>query len=1027
MRKGSGDREPGSEGQNTKGTARVSEMEGAGVAERQWRSLGEIEDAPELRALVGREFPGLAHALDDAKTRRAFLKLMGASLGVAGMTSCRWPKETILPFASRPEGRTPGVPQQFATALELGGAALGLLVTSFDGRPIKVEGNPLHPASQGAATAFAQASVLELYDPDRSSHVVRREAGQEVQASWDDFVAWAGPHFAGVRERQGAGLAILSEENSSLVQSVMVERMRSLLPGASWYEWVPLSRDNERAGVQLACGQRLRPLFFLGEADVIVCLDADPLFGHPDAVRHARELAAGRRGENGTMNRLYVAEGALSITGALADHRLASPPSQMGGLALALARELGRRGVPVPQLPPVPALPLAATEFAASAARDLVETGRQVLIVVGERQPAEVHALAFLLNSALGGRTAGTLAWVPHPAGARADHRDAVEALVASMAAGSVDTVLILGGNPVFDAPVDVAFAAALAKVPSSIHLSLFDNETSHACRWHVNRGHYLEAWGDARAWDGTVSVQQPLIEPLYGGKSVIEVLALLEGGKDVTGYDLIRRELKGIIPPLDFESGWRRALHDGVVANSGFAHVDPRAGSPKPGAVEATLAKLAQQPTGGLEVVFVPSSSVYDGRFANNAWLQEAPDPLTTITWDNAACFSVKTAQDLAIRHGDLVSLTLDGRTLEVAAYIMPGQADGTVVLPLGYGRTRAGRVGNGVGFDTYRLRSTKALWFASGLQVEKTGRRHQLACTQEHHGIDRIGFEERGQRIAELVREGTLAEYLADPRFVEKRKEEPKLVSLWQEKPLEGVHQWAMSIDLSACIGCNACVVACQAENNVPVVGKEQVARHREMHWLRLDRYFAGAPEAPRVAFQPVACQHCENAPCEQVCPVGATMHSDEGLNQMVYNRCVGTRYCSNNCPYKVRRFNFFNYYTQTPQVQKMVYNPEVTVRSRGVMEKCTFCIQRIAAAKIAAKNDRRPIRDGEVVPACAQTCPTEAIVFGDLKDPESRVAKLHAHERSYAMLGELNVKPRTRYLARLRNPASTEEKSE
>jgi molybdopterin-containing oxidoreductase family iron-sulfur binding subunit len=516
--------------------------------------------------------------------------------------------------------------------------------------------------------------------------------------------------------------------------------------------------------------------------------------------------------------------------------------------------------------------------------------------------------------------------------------------------------------------------------------------------------------------------VQQPLIEALYGGRSPVELLALVLGEATTNGHEIVRSTLKGMTRAADFESAWRRALQDGVVADSAAGTESP--GPPDRSAVRAALGRVAPAgvapPAHGLEAIFCGDARVYDGRFANNAWLQELPDPLTKITWDNAATLSPATAQGLGIRHGDVARVALGGRALEIATYVMPGQADGTVVLPLGYGRTAAGKVGNAVGFNAYVLRTTDALHFAPGATVERTGRTYRLACTQDHHSIDKVGFEARGKRLGELVREGTLVEYIANPSFARELGETPPALPLFTPQTYTGEHQWAMSIDLSACIGCNACTVACQAENNIAVVGKDQVARGREMHWIRVDRYFAGKPEAPGVAFQPVACQHCENAPCEQVCPVAATVHSDEGINEQVYNRCVGTRYCSNNCPYKVRRFNFFNYFKSVPEVGKMVLNPEVTVRGRGVMEKCSFCIQRIEAVKIAAGNDRRPIRDGEIVPACAQTCPTQAIVFGDLKDPQSRVSKLHGDQRSYSILGELDTRPRNRYLARLRNPA-------
>ncbi len=989
-----------------------------------WRSLDDLAGKPEFQRWVRDEFPGMAEELSAPSTRRGFLKIMAASLGLAGFTACRWPKEEIHPFANRPDGRVPGVPQQFATAFELGGAALGLLVTSYDGRPIKIEGNPLHPASLGAANAFAQASVLELYDPDRSQNPVRREKGQELSARWDDFVAFAGPHFDGLRAKGGAGFAVLSEETSSPSLARLRERFRTVFPRASWHEYEPISRDAEREGTRLLFGRALRPLLHLDRADVIVCLDDDPIYQHPNALRHARDFASLRRAENGAMNRLYVAESVLSLTGAAADHRVAVSSRKIASLVVQLSAELSRLGVRLPGAPSELDRALAQpgqlleASFVATAARDLAASRGRALVLVGPRQPAPVHALCHALNLALD----GAVTYVEDSGAAgRPGHFESLAALVAEMKGGGVGTLLILGGNPVYDAPADLGFPGALGGVQTPIHLGLYDDETSRRCRWHVHRAHYLESWGDVRAWDGTVSVQQPLIEALYGGKSAIELLALAVG-EPAAGYDIVRATHAGLASGSDAEAAWKRTLNDGVLAGSAApAPAKPVEARPSLELMPELLAALSRASGNELEIVFTPDASAWDGRFANNAWLQELPDPLTRVTWDNPVTLSPATADALGVRHGDLVSLSLEGRSVEAAVYVLPGQAAGSLAFPLGYGRKSAGRVGNGAGFNAYALRTSSHPYVSSPVAVTKTGRTYPLACTQDHQAIDTIGLQERGKRVGQLVREGTLARFLAEPDFPRKMGEELPSLALYSEQKYKGEHQWGMSIDLSACIGCNVCAVACQAENNIPVVGKVQVGNGREMHWIRVDRYFTGGPEAPRAVFQPVTCQHCENAPCEEVCPVAATSHSQEGLNQMVYNRCVGTRYCSNNCPYKVRRFNFFNYFPDVPEVTKMVYNPEVTVRSRGVMEKCTFCVQRIEAVKIAARNARRPILDGEITPACVQTCPTQAIVFGDLKDPDSRVAKLHREERSYALLGELNVKPRNRYLARLRNPSN------
>lgn len=982
-----------------------------------WRSLNELADTPAFREFVAAEFPGLEEELTRGANRRSFLGLMAASLAMAGLASCRWPRELILPYANRPEGTIPGVADRFATAMELLGEGVGLVVTSVDGRPIKVDGNPLHVASLGAATSWAQALVLELYDPDRSTTPLRRDGGQAVAANWDDFDAFAAPHFKRLAESQGAGLAVLGERTSSPTVAAVRQRFAQRFPRASWTVWEPLSRDNERLGARVAFGQPVRAHPQLARADVIVSLDADILGFHPAALAHARAFAARRRAEDRTMNRLLVAESGLSLTGAAADHRVALPPRDLERLVLAVAVELARRGVFLPfPVPGDPAVGERGRRFAALAARELAMARGRGVLLAGPRLAPEVHALVHAINSALG-NIGTTVTFTAEPEEER-DGPEGLARLASELADGAVETLVILGGNPVYDAPADLAFGERLARCPTTIHLSLYDDETSARCRWHLPRAHTLESWGDVRAWDGTVSIVQPLIAPLYNGRTAAELLARL-AGEGGSAHDLVRRTFQEGATEREWEGAWRRALADGFVAGTALPTVRPALDA---GRVADAVAALAASPVaGGLAAVFLPDASVLDGRFANNAWLQEVPDPITKLTWDNAALLAPATATRLGVRDGDVVRLSVAGRDLEVAVFALPGMAEDTVGLPLGYGRRRAGKVGTGVGFDTYQLRTLAGFHTASGVSVAKTRRRYPLASTQDHHAIDTIGFAERARRLGELVREGTLATYLADEEFARSRDEHgTKMLPLWQEVRLTGEHQWAMAIDLSACIGCGACQVACQAENNIPVVGKKQVARGREMHWIRVDRYFAGPPEDPRVVFQPVTCQHCENAPCESVCPVAATVHSEEGLNQMVYNRCVGTRYCSNNCPFKVRRFNFFNYAKQLKPVEKMKFNPEVTVRGRGVMEKCTFCVQRIEAARIAARNERRPLRDGEIVPACAQTCPTQAIVFGDLNDPGSRVAALHRHPRSYGMLEELLLKPRNRYLARLRNPA-------
>jgi len=1010
---------------------------------KYWRSLDELAATPEFRAFVEREFPqGVPDGLE-GPSRRQFLKIMAASFGLAGLTACRWPQETIVPYARPVEGRIPGVPVQYATAMELGGVAAGLLVTSYDGRPIKIEGNPLHPYNRGATDAITQATVLDLYDPDRSRTPVLRQAGQELPQDWAGFEQFVSGHFPKLAREQGEGLCILSEASSSLSLADMRRRLLASFPRARWFEYEPIDRDNERAGTALAFGRPCRVHLALDRAEVIVALQADILGSHPAALRYARDFIRTRAtADEGRMSRLYVVESTFTLTGAMADHRLPLAGFKTWPLVAAMEATLDGREATADLEPAV-------LEFLSAAVADLREHMGRSVVVAGPGAPPEVHALVCAINAALG-NAGKTVAYTAEPDAERPSYVEAIRSLTEAMGQGQVRTLVILGGNPVYDAPADVGFAEGLSKVPTSIHLSLYDDETSRACTWHVPRAHYLESWGDARAYDGTICTVQPLIEPLYGGRTPVELLALLINDEQRSGYEIVRRALRDRLGSQDFETAWKRLLHDGVLAGSEFPREVP---SPVAAGLEKARQTLRSTPAAGreaTELVFLPSPSVYDGRFANNGWLQELPHPMTRITWDNAALVSPRFAERLGCQTGDVISIVAGGATVEAAAFVLPGQADDSIGLAVGYGRKAAGRVGTGVGFNAYPLRTTAAM-HAAPVRVAVTGRSYRLATTQDHHMIDTVGARERARRIGgpgevgEIYREATLEHYRRHPHFVRDghpgagahhtaaapRADRgptgttaPALsAQLWEEPGEPGGHRWAMAIDLNRCIGCSACVVACQAENNIPIVGKDEVARGREMHWIRVDRYFRGAPESPQSVHQPVPCMQCENAPCEQVCPVAASVHDAEGLNVQVYNRCVGTRYCSNNCPYKVRRFNFFNLTGDVPRTTQMVFNPEVTVRSRGVMEKCTYCTQRIQAVKIRARNERRPIADGEIVPACAQACPTEAIVFGDLNDPDSKVARLHAHRRAYAMLEELNVRPRTLYLAKVRNERSPE----
>jgi molybdopterin-containing oxidoreductase family iron-sulfur binding subunit len=993
-----------------------------------WRSMDELAQTPEFREAVKREFPNDEWDRLPPATRRQFLKVMGASVAFAGLTSCRWPKEEIVPFAHRPEGRTPGIPEQYATSVEIGESSIGLLVTSVDGRPIKNEGNPLHPDSLGALPATLQSDILSLYDPDRSRRLVLRQGGQDYVKTWEDFQTWVGEKLSGT----GAGVAVLAEPSSSPTVARLRERMLQGLPDAAWFEYEPISRDAERAGTAIAYGRPLRAHIHLEQARVIACFDADPFFNHPAAIPLARAFAEGRRPSEDGISRLWVAEPGYTITGGRADHRAAVAGSQIPNLLASLARELvANHQLELPEQTmnfeaSFGSATAGSDDFVPGLAADLMAHRGSGVIVVGPGQAPEVHALAAVLNEGLGA-VGSVLTYTEAPDAARPTHQQAIADLVSRMSSGEVETLLILGGNPVYDAPADLGFSEAMTRVANAVHLSLYDDETSKLCGWQLPRAHALESWGDGRAWDGTLTLQQPLIEPLYGGRSTIEVLAALVGQSAPSGYDEVRATLATFFDGGDFETAWKTALHDGLVkdTSSPAASVElDGSGLAAAGTALAALVAAAAPTVERPELVLAADRRVYDGRWSNNAWQQELPDAITKATWDNVVEVAPRTARELGLSEGDVVTITVAGTSVDLPVCVIPGQAPGTLSTSLGYGRTAAGTVGNGVGADTYRLRTTAAPWVIPEVGLAKTGRRIALATTQDHFAIDTIGFGARNSRISTLIREVSLDRYLADPDVIRHMDHHPPLVSLWKDKEYPG-EQWGMAIDLNACNGCNACVVACQAENNIPVVGREQVINQREMHWIRVDRYFKTEPgvgpsdvEDAEMVFQPMTCIQCENAPCEQVCPVAATQHTEDGINAMVYNRCIGTRYCSNNCPVKVRRFNFFNYHKDLTDVEQLQFNPEVTVRSRGVMEKCTYCVQRIQAVRIGARNENRPIADGEIVPACAQTCPTNAITFGDLNDPSSEVSRLREDKRAYATLVELNIRPRTQYLARLSN---------
>ena len=1032
---------------------------------RHWRSLDELADTPEFRSLIGTEFPNLANMLQTAPTRRQFLKVMGASLALGGLTGCRWPKEEIVPFANQPPGRIPGEPVRYATTMELSGVGTGLLVTSYDGRPIKIEGNDLHSGSLGRSSAQMQAAILEMYDPDRSTTALERVGTEWQHRTNAQFDAALKARLTA----PGAGCYVLSESSSSPTLAAARERLRQALPAAQWLEYEPLSCDNEREGTRLAYGTPLRAHVQFDQADVLFSLDCDFLQNAPNAVRATRDFAARRSASDGAMNRLYCAESVLSLTGSNADHRYAVRASELPAVLVALANELLAHGLRLPEsaaalgagLRDVPA---GAFPFVAALSAELLASGGRCAIVVGPRQSAEAHALGAALNAALGAVGKG-VQYTAAPDAQRPTHLKAIAALANDLEAGKVKTLLILGGNPAYNAPAELKLGEKLAKAEFVAHLALYHDETGRLAHWHVPAAHFLEAWSDSLAWDGTLSITQPLIEPLFGGRTAAELISAAVDAKPASGYEQVRATLRAKwSDPADFEARWRGVLHDGLAKDTALAPFSPTLATAGWAAVVDGLKNRPQSSAGSFDVVFAQDNKIYDGRFANNAWLHEFPDPLTKMTWDNAALISTVDAAKFGIRRDDRIEITVAGRTMKIPVCVLPGHAPGAITLPLGYGRQQAGVVAKGAGFDVYPLRTSEGWHLSTGAAVKVVSGRYPLVTTQDHHYMSNpVPDAELQRRVPELVRVGTLETYKKDPKFVQHIGHSLPLVQMFQPAE-QGQHRWAMSIDLSKCTGCGACVVACQAENNIPVVGKGEVALGREMHWMRIDRYFQGQPDQPdaiKVVHQPVNCMHCENAPCEQVCPVAATVHDSDGLNVMVYNRCIGTRYCSNNCPYKVRRFNWFNnnHGPQHPrslaqgtikpltwsqpgllplkrvtEIEMLGKNPKVSVRSRGVMEKCTYCTQRIADAKIRYRNESvtpklgnekaqgaYAIPDGVVTTACAQACPAEAIVFGDLAVSGSKVAAAHAHDRSYAMLEEINVRPRTKYLAKLRNPVA------
>ena len=1043
-----------------------------------WKSLRELDgQAPWQVAPSLAEFPPEGDRPVDSSSllgRRNFFHLMGASMGLAGVgavSGCRrYESEEIVPLAHRPEDQVPGTTLQYATAYELGGAGHALLATSYEGRPIHLDGNPEHPFAGGPIVAgtkrhagahmFAQAAILHLYDPDRSQNFLKNGS----EATYASFRAM----LAELRGKLD-GVHVLAEQSSSeTIKRLSADLVANKKVTWHWYE--PLSWDNEREGMKLAFGTAVRPLAHLEKCEQIVTIDCDLFVEHPAAMRYSRDFSRSRQ-RNGSwlgpdkMNRLWSVESIFTNTGAMADHRL--PLRSELGLPFVMALDAALSGGAAPSARFLTDNKKT-QQFLAALAEELAASKGRAVVIAGRRQPPEVHAIVAKINAALLAPGA-TLDYVDDPYPERPTHVQAITELAKAMKSGRVQALLVLGGNPAYDAPVDLDFEQSLKSVPLTVHLSEYYDETSRACTWHAPKTHFLEAWGDCRTWDGTITIAQPLIAPLYGGVSTPELLSLLLGDEK-TGEELVAATFAA-------KGTWRQIVHDGYIPP------EPRQ-APQPALRTLPGVQLSPSQLAGtvrknneLEVAFQYSSFTYDGRFANNAWLWETPDFLTKVVWDNYALVSPDTATDLGLKNDTMITVTVDKRSIDVPCYVMPGQAKYSIGLVLGGGRKYAGHVAMhpanvsnewkpwAIGFDTFRVRASTGWDIATGCSVTATGKKYELANIQDHWdyrpgilqntgvGKEAAGTDEISMRAKELIRETRNDVLVRSPSWKAEEEDEfwddkedaavgkkqARHLSLFEEKAYAG-HRWAMSIDLSTCTGCNACMVACQSENNVPVVGRREVINNREMSWIRIDRYFTGPPDDPRVAYQPIACQHCENAPCEQVCPVGATSHSDEGLNDMAYNRCIGTRYCANNCPYKVRRFNFLDWNKEfrdaRAKVRRLLFNPDVTVRMRGVMEKCTFCVQRIQGAKIAWKAQHRnptpstvdrtghsigdPMPDGTIVTACQAACPTEAIVFGDLQDPDSRVSKLHADPRSYALLPETYTRPRNRFLAKVRNPS-------
>ncbi len=992
-----------------------------GYGRTYWRTLEERAFGPEAIPDRDREFSPGQLDVPTGFQRRDFLQLMGASLALAGLTACtEKPVERILGYTKAPEGLAPGNPLHYATAYARDGIGTGLLVTAWEGRPTKVEGNPSHPGSRGTTGPAEQALLLQLYDPSRARVLKERGAGR----AWHSFRESMSQRASVWSPSGGASLHFLVEPSSSPTVLALRQEILARFPKARIHAYASAPRDNIYEGARWAFGAPLEAHLDVERADVILSLDADFLEARSENLAATRGFAARRDLKSSAgMNRLYVVEPRLSITGGMADHRLRSRSSDIEGVALAVLAQLGKTVPALSRFSSVsgPAVSAETARFVKAVAKDLASKAGRSLVVVGERQSPLTHAVAHAINASLG--NLGATVRFTEPVVDTSTGAASWQPLLEELRAGRVDTLVITANNPAFSAPADAGLATLLKKVPNVVYLGQYDDETGLLANWFVPAAHPFESWGDVRALDGTASIVQPLIAPLFNGLTEIELLQAFVDRPELKPHEAVRATWRTKGNSADFETAWETWLSVGVVPHtqSPFASPVLRADA------VAQLAAAAKPAPAGLEINFVTDYKVFDGRFGQNAWLQELPDPVSKVVWDNVALLSEATAAKLGVKtydpltyQHDLVTLSVDGRSVEAPALIQPGCADDTVTVQLGYGKQVVelyfeADVPRVIGFNAARIRSSAAPWFQTGLLLASTGRTYTVATTQTQPTA--------ADRPVALMQ--TVEEFQKDPEAVEQRRPMGKLKGNplpTVQKPVDYSQQqykWGMSVDMSRCTGCSACVVACQAENNIPVVGKEQAAKGRVMQWMRMDRYYSGTADDPEVVNQPMLCQHCEAAPCEYVCPVNATVHSDEGLNDMVYNRCIGTRYCSNNCPYKIRHFNYLHWTAERSQVERMIYNPDVTVRARGVMEKCTYCVQRIERARIVSRLENRTIRDSELVTACQQACPSEAIVFGSLNDPNSRVSQLQADQRRFDVLHELNTRPRTTYLTKIKNP--------